>query len=96
MSVHGKTITLHVITRYFSCNYVSAEVLRVILREGYSLKRNVLSLNPSIYFNFYVFDHTVKPTLLYGSEIGACSLSKKITIDDLFEFSHQGNISVQK
>ena len=34
MSVHGKTVTLHVITRYFSCNnYVSFEALSVILRS---------------------------------------------------------------
>ena len=35
MSVHGKTVTLHAITRYFSCNYVSTKVLHVILRKRY-------------------------------------------------------------
>ena len=53
----------------------------------YSLKRNILSLNPSIYTSLHIFDHTVKPILLYGSEIWLCSLSKKATIHDLFDYS---------
>ena len=53
----------------------------------YSLKRNILSLNPSIFTSLHIFDHTIKPILMYGSEIWACSLSKKATNDDLFDFS---------
>ena len=53
----------------------------------YSLKRNILSLNPSIYTSLHIFDHTVKPILLYGSEIWLCSLPKKATIHDLFDYS---------
>ena len=53
----------------------------------YSLKRNILSLNPSIYTSLHIFDHTVKPILLYGSEIWLCSFSKKDTIHDLFNYS---------
>ena len=44
----------------------------------YSLKRNILSLNPSIFTSLPIFDHTIKPILMYGSEIRACSLSKKL------------------
>ena len=44
----------------------------------YSLKRNILSLNPSIYTSLHIFDHTIKPILLlYGSEIWSCSMPKK-------------------
>ena len=53
----------------------------------YSLKRNILSLNPSIYTSLHIFDHTIKPILLYSSEIWTCSLSKKATIHDFFDFS---------
>ena len=40
----------------------------------YSLKRNILSLNPSIFTSLHIFDHTIKPILLYSSEIWSCSL----------------------
>ena len=53
----------------------------------YSLKRNIISLNPSIHTSLHIFDHTIKPILLYGSEIWACSLPKKASIEDLFDFS---------
>lgn len=53
----------------------------------YSLKRNILSLNPSIHTSLHIFDHTIKPILLYGSEIWACTLSKKATVNDLFDHS---------
>ena len=53
----------------------------------YSLKRNIISLNPNINTSIHIFDHTIKPILLYGSEIWACSLPKKTSIDDLFDFN---------
>ena len=39
----------------------------------YSLKRYILSLNPSIFTSLHIFNHT--PILLYGSEIWLSSLS---------------------
>ena len=57
------------------------------MKALYSLKRNILSLNPSIYTSLHIFDHTVKPILLYGSGIWLCSLSKKATIHDIFDYS---------
>lgn len=57
------------------------------MKALYSLKRNILSLNPSLYTSLHIFDHTVKPILLYGSEIWSCSLPKKTNIDDLFDYS---------
>ena len=53
----------------------------------HSLKRNIISLNPNINTSIHIFDHTIKPILLYGSEIWACSLPKKTSIDDLFDFN---------
>ena len=57
------------------------------VKAVYSLKRNILSLNPNIYTSLHIFDHTVKPILLYESEIWLCSLSKKATMQDLFDYS---------
>ena len=53
----------------------------------YSLKRNIISLNPKIHTSIHIFDHTIKPILLYGSEIWACSIPKKTSVDDLFDFT---------
>ena len=44
-------------------------------------------LNPNINTSIHIFDHTIKPILLYGCEIWACSLPKKTFIDDLFDFN---------
>ena len=46
----------------------------------YSLKRTILSLNPSIFTSLHIFDHTVKPILLYGSEIWLSFYSEKLHI----------------
>ena len=51
------------------------------------MKRNFISLNPKIHTSIHIFDHTVKPILLYGSEIWACSIPKKTSVDDLFDFT---------
>ena len=51
------------------------------------MKRNIISLNPNINTSIHLFDHAIKPILLYGSEIWACSLPKKTSIDDLFDFN---------
>ena len=54
----------------------------------YSLKRIIIfSLNPKIHTSIHIFDHTIKPILLYGSEIWACSIPKKTSVDDLFDFT---------
>ena len=53
----------------------------------YSLKRIIISLNPKIHTSIHIFDHTIKPILLYGSEIWAFSIPKKTSVDDLFDFT---------
>ena len=40
--------------------------------EEYKLRRNVLNLQPSVFTSLHLFDHTVKPILLYSSEIWGC------------------------
>ena len=42
------------------------------LKAFYKLCRNVLNLQPSVYTSLHLFDHTVKPILLYSSEIWGC------------------------
>jgi hypothetical protein len=37
--------------------------------ELYKLKKDLLSLNPNIRTSMHVFDHNIKPILLYGSDI---------------------------
>ena len=39
------------------------------LKGYFKLRKDFLSLNPGISTNINVFDHTIKPILLYGSEI---------------------------
>ena len=39
------------------------------LKAYFKLRKDFLSLNPWISNNINVFDHTIKPILLYGSEI---------------------------
>ena len=39
------------------------------LKAFFKLKKDLLSLNPNIKTSMHVFDHTIKPILLYGSDI---------------------------
>ena len=39
------------------------------LKAFFKLKKDLLSLNPNIRTSMHVFDHTMKPILLYGSDI---------------------------
>lgn len=45
------------------------ELYKKALKGYYKLRKDFLSLNPSIKTSMKVFDHTIKPILLYGSEI---------------------------
>ena len=45
------------------------ELYKKALKGYYKLRKDFLSLNPGIYLCLHVFDHTIKPILLYGSEI---------------------------
>ena len=39
------------------------------LKAYFKLCKNILSLHPSLKTSLHIFDHTIKPVLLYGSEI---------------------------
>ena len=52
-----------------SFSYAQNELYKKSLKAYYKLYKNLLSLNPSISTSLHVFDHTIKPILLYGSEI---------------------------
>ena len=45
------------------------ELYKKALKAFFKLKRDLLSLGPSIHTSLHVFDHTIKPILLYGCEI---------------------------
>ena len=45
------------------------ELYKKALKAFFKLRKYFPSLNPGIKTSFNVFDHTIKPILLYGSEI---------------------------
>ena len=52
-----------------SFSFVKQELYKKALKAFFKLKKDFLSLYPSIKTSIHVFDHTIKPILLYGSEI---------------------------
>ena len=59
------------------------------LKASFKLRKDLSGLNPSIHTQLHLFDHTVKPIVLYGSEIwGTLNLSdkqKKLDLNDIFK-----------
>ena len=58
---------------YFSASgsfsYAKAELYKKGLKAFYKLCKNILNLQPSVLTSLHLFDHTVKPILLYGCEM---------------------------
>ena len=52
-----------------SFSYAKSELYQKGLKAYFKLCKNILDLHPSIRTSLHIFDHTVKPVLLYGSEI---------------------------
>lgn len=52
-----------------SYSYAQNELYKKSLKAFFKLKKDLLSLNPNIRTSMHVFDHTIKPILLYGSDI---------------------------
>jgi hypothetical protein len=52
-----------------SYSYAQNELYKKSLKAFSKLKKDLLSLNPNIRTSMHVFDHTIKPILLYGSDI---------------------------
>ena len=71
---------------------VQSELYNKALKALYKLKRNFLCLNPGVRSSLHVFDHTIKPILMYCSEIWGpvYQLSSRflrkpsITVDEIF------------
>lgn len=52
-----------------SFHQMRTELCNKALKANYKLRFDFLSLNPSIKTSLHIFDHTLKPILLYNSEI---------------------------
>ena len=57
------------IQEFGSYSYAQNELYKNSLKAFFKLKKGLLSLNPNIRTIMHVFDHTIKPILLYGSDI---------------------------
>ena len=54
-----------------SFSFAQKELFQKAQKAYFKLCKDFLSLNPNINISMHVFDHTIKPILLYGSEIWA-------------------------
>ena len=69
-----------------------SELYKKSLKAYFKLQKDFLSHNPNIGTRIHVFDHTIKPILLYGSEIwGSFNTQtskfkndRQITLDHIF------------
>ena len=52
-----------------SYSYAQNELYKKSLKAFFKLKKDLLSLNPNIRTSMHVFDHSIKPILLYDSDI---------------------------
>ena len=50
-------------------SYAKSELYKKGLKAYFKLCKNILNLYPCLRTSLHIFDHTVKPILLYGSEI---------------------------
>ena len=61
-----------------SFHLAKSEMYKKALQAFYKLKKDFLSLSPGIKSSMHIFDHTLKPILLYNAEIwGGYNISKK-------------------
>ena len=52
-----------------SFSYAQEELYKKSLKAYFKLSRDFLSMNPELHTSMHVFDHTIKPILLYGCDI---------------------------
>ena len=81
---------------YFSTSgifsFAQCELYKKALKAYFKLQKNFLSMNPKVQTSLHVFDHTIKPILLYGCEIWGsfnCKSNKfrrgiNITLDHIY------------
>ena len=63
------------------------ELYKKGVKALFKLKADVLSLYPMPKTSLHIFDHTVKPILLYCSEIWDCYLPKSADFNFMFDYS---------
>ncbi len=74
-----------------SFNQMRTEIYNKGLKAYYKLRRDFLSLSPNIHSCLHVFDHTIKPIILYNSEIWGsyCASNAKLRttfdVDNIFK-----------
>ena len=66
------------------------ELYKKAVKAFFKLKADVLSLYPMPKTSLHIFDHTVKPILLYCSEIWGCYLPK--SADFMFDYSRLSSV----
>ena len=66
--VNYKYLGLHFSASGSFC-FAQTELHKKALTAYYKLHKDLLTLNPNINTSLHVFDHTIKPILLYGYEI---------------------------
>jgi hypothetical protein len=52
-----------------SFSLAQKQLYQKALKAFFKLKKDFISLSPNVKSTIHVFDHTIKPILLYGSEI---------------------------
>ena len=75
-----------------SFSFAQNELYKRALKAYYKLSKDFLSFHPNVKIALHLFDHTVLPILLYGSEIWGCFnpftskfANKDITLCDIFQ-----------
>lgn len=59
------------------------------LKALFKLKKDIISLNPDVKTIIHIFDHTIKPILLYSSEIWGC-------FNPFTKKAHSSNCSIER
>lgn len=55
-----------------SFSLAQKQLYQKALKSFFKLRKNFISLNPDVKTTIHIFDHTIKPILLYASEIWGC------------------------
>jgi hypothetical protein len=55
-----------------SFSYAQEQLYKKGVKAYFKLTKDFLSMHPSVKTSMHMFDHTIKPILLYGCEIWAC------------------------
>jgi hypothetical protein len=88
-----KYLGIH-LTASGSFHFAQTELYKKALKAYYKLRKDFFSLNPSVKSSMHIFDHTLKPILLYNSEVwGSYHISsdrlntRAFDLDNIFKSS---------